>query len=447
MFKKSEEVNIKIIKGKVTNFLNKYGVNYETIDIQKYVDIFLEEMCRGLKGSKSSLKMLPAFIELKNKIPLNKPVIVLDAGGTNFRSAVVKFQKDYEPVIENYNHTVMPGFKKEISKDTFFRNIANNIKGFLDKSKNIGFVFSYPMEIFPNRDGKLINFTKEIKVKKMEGEFIGENLLTEIKKLGFDSNKKIILLNDTNASLLAGAYSFQNRQYDSFIGLILGTGLNVSYIDRNSNISNGFIPKSAKNEYQVINVEAAGFSKGPQGEIDYYFDSKTKDPGSNVYEKMASGAYIGSLAAELVRFGINSNLFTESFNGKIGTEFILDSNDLDDYLLYPPKNETLKKLSGYMSIEDKVILYYLFENLVERAAILTSIVLASCIIKSGKGKNPCNPVCIVAEGSSFYKLKNFKSRVEFYMRNIFTLRGLYYYEINKIDNAVMIGGAAAGLSI
>ncbi|MCL4377241.1 MAG: hexokinase [Actinobacteria bacterium] len=447
MLKNSEEVNIKKIKGKVSDFLNKYGMNYETIDIQKYVDIFLEEMHRGLKGYESSLKMLPTFIEVKNKIPLNKPAIVLDAGGTNFRSAVVKFHKDYKPVIENYNHTVMPGFKEEISKEAFFRNITGNIKGFLDKSNNIGFVFSYPMEIFPNRDGKLINFTKEIKVKKMEGEFIGENLLAEIKKLGFYSNKKIILLNDANASLLAGLYFLHDRQYDSFIGLILGTGFNVSYMERNSNINKSVVLKSSKNEYQIINVEAGAFSKGPLGEIDYYFDSKTKNPGSGIYEKMLSGAYMGGLAAELVRFGKDSNLFTGSFSSKIGAEFILDSSDLDDYLLYPPKNETLKKLLRYMSREDKVVLYYLFENLVERAAILTSIVLASCIIKSAKGKNPCNPVCIVAEGNSFYKLKDFKSRVEFYMKNIFNKRGSYYYEINKIENAIMVGGAAAGLSV
>jgi hexokinase len=86
-----------------------------------------------------------------------------------------------------------------------------------------------------------------------------------------------------------------------------------------------------------------------------------------------------------------------------------------------------------------------FDNLTQRASILTSIVLTAAIIKSGKGANPCNPVCITAEGSSFYRLKNFQARVEFYMRSILSQRGSYYYEINKVDNAILLGAAAAGL--
>ena len=41
----------------------------------------------------------------------------------------------------------------------------------------IGFCFSYPTEIFPNKDGKLLYWTKEIKIPRMAGQFIGKNLL------------------------------------------------------------------------------------------------------------------------------------------------------------------------------------------------------------------------------------------------------------------------------
>lgn len=63
---------------------------YSDIDIHKYILIFLDEMANGLEGSNSSLKMLPTFIEFKNKIPINEPIIVIDAGGTNLRSAIVE---------------------------------------------------------------------------------------------------------------------------------------------------------------------------------------------------------------------------------------------------------------------------------------------------------------------------------------------------------------------
>ena len=439
-------MDIKKIKNSVSNFLNKYGMNYEAINIHKYVDIFLKEMQNGLSGAKSSLKMLPTFIQFRNKFSLNKPVIVIDAGGTNFRSAVISFKDRNIPVVENFKQSIMPGLKEEASKEEFFKIIVDDIKDILDASENIGFVFSYPLEIFPNKDGRLIKFTKEIKAREVEGEFIGQNLLSAILKQGFVSNKKVIMLNDTVASLLAGILTFQNREYESYIGLILGTGCNACYIEKNKNIKNKFVEDLDKNEYQIINIEAGNFSKGPMGKIDLKFDSKTIDRGKGSFEKMFSGAYLGGLATEVVQYGINEKIFTCSFAERFSENIILESRDIDDYLFYPPKSGILAEFIKDMSTTDKITIYYLFENLVERAAILVSIVLAASIIKSNKGRNPCNPVCITAEGRSFYKLKNFQSRVDYYLRQILNAGDNYYYEINKVDNAILLGAAVAGLT-
>ena len=105
-----------------------------------------------------------------------------------------------------------------------------------------------------------------------------------------------------------------------------------------------------------------------------------------------------------------------------------------------------KDLSKYMNNSDLVSLYYIFDGLVERSALMVAIILSAAIIKSGKGKNPLSPVCINAEGSTFYNLKNFKFRVKSYLKKILEQRGNYFYEINRVDNAVLLGGAVAGLS-
>ena len=440
------EIDIKKIKNNVSNFLNKYRMNHEAINSQKYVDIFLKEMQNGLAGTESSLKMLPTFIQFRNKISLNKPVIVIDAGGTNFRSAVISFKDRNNPVIENFKQSTMPGLKEEVSKEEFFKIMVDNIRGILNASENIGFVFSYPLEIFPDKDGRLIRFTKEIKAKEVEGEFIVKNLLSAIKKQGFGSNKKIILLNDTTASLLASILAFQNREYESYVGLILGTGCNACYIEKNENIKNKFVEDLDKNEYQIINIESGSFSKGPEGKIDLKFNNNTIDPGKNSFEKMFSGAYLGGLATEVIQYGINEKIFSGSFAERFSENIILESRDVDGYLFYPPKSGILAELIKDMSLIDKITIYYLFENLVERAAILVSIVLAASIIKSDKGRNPCNPVCIIAEGRSFYNLNNFQSRVDYYLKQILNAKGNYYYEINKVNNAILLGAAVAGLT-
>lgn len=440
--------DLKNTKDAVTNFLRKYKMYFEDIDIHKYVDLFLEEMRRGLAGEGSSLKMFPSFIQFRNRILTNRPVIVLDAGGTNFRSAVIVFNDKNQPVIRNFKQSYMPGLKSEVSKDEFFRMIVENIKDIIDESDNIGFVFSYPIEVYPNRDGKLGSFTKEIKAKEVEGEFIGENLRTAIKKQGFKGDKKIVMLNDAVASLLSGVSAFQNRNFESFIGFILGTGSNASYIEKNSNIKKKSIEGLYADDYQIINIESGNFSKGPMGEIDLKFDSRTSNPDLNRYEKMFSGAYLGGLATEAVRFALADGLFSDAFSEKFNNSIILESSDIDDFLFYPPKKSArLIDLIKGIGTRDLVILYYIFDDLIERASIFASIILTSAIIKSAKGNNPCNPICITAEGSSYYMMKNFQARIECYMRNILSQRGNYYYEINKVDNAILLGAAAAGIGI
>jgi hexokinase len=436
---------LKNVKDAVTNFLRKYKMYFEDIDIHKYVDLFLDEMQRGLVGEESSLKMFPTFIQFRNKIPTYKPVIAIDAGGTNFRSAVIVFNNKNEPVIQNLKQSNMPGSKGEVSKDEFFRVMVENIKDIIDESDSIGFVFSYPIEIYPNRDGKLAYFTKEIKAKEVEGEFIGENLMAAIKKQGFKGSKKIVLLNDTIASLLSGISAFQNRNYENYVGFILGTGSNVSYIEKNSNIKEKHVENLDGDDYQIINIESGNFSKGPMGEIDLKFDSKTLNPRMGRYEKMFSGAYLGGLATEVVRFALKDGLFSDAFSKKFNDSVVLESRDIDDFLFYPPQDQRLINLIKGIENRDLVSLYLIFDNLVERASVFAAIILASVIIKSNKGTNPCSPVCITAEGSSFYRMKNFQTRVEYHLRNTLSQRGCYCYEINKVENAILLGAAAAGL--
>ena len=440
-------INISKISDEVSGFLSAYKMNYRDIDASFYVELFLKHMHAGLAGKDSSLKMLPTFIDCTAKISGNKPVIALDAGGTNLRSAIVNFKKGMEVSINYLNKSRMPGVEKKVSREDFFNAIADNIEGLLNKSDRIGFVFSYPIEIFADRDGKLIRFTKEIKAPEVVGEFIGKNLLKALKRKSYSADKKIVLLNDTVAILLSGIIAFADRQYDSFIGFVLGTGMNACYIEKNSNIKKQPSKDPDTKGCQVINIEAGSFLYPPSGKIDASFDAKTLNPGAALFEKMLSGAYLGGLVLEVFKFAANEGLFSVAIKDIFKSLKSLQSREVDEYLNYPPHYTEIGKHIDKMTEKDKITVYFLLDSMVERAAVLSAIVLASSIIKSGKGNNPCHPVCIVAEGSSFYKMKNFKSRVDKYLQEILSQKGNYYFEIQKVENAAMLGGATAGLTI
>jgi hexokinase len=433
------------VKEKVDCFLKKYGMDFKSSDLGENCNIFIDEMQKGLDSSDSSLMMIPTYISTDREIPVNKPVIVVDAGGTNFRVAVVYFDKDKKPVIEDFMLYPMPGTKGEITKEEFFDTMAGYIKPVLDKSSKISFCFSYPVEILPNREGRLIKFSKEVKVKDVDGELIGENLLKAIRKLGCTDEKSIILLNDTVATLLGGKASSPDRMFDSYIGFILGTGTNTCYIERRSNI--GKVPGLKNSEgSMLINVESGNYNKVPRGKIDLEFDSGTVNPGGYAFEKAISGAYQGGLILAVIRKAATDGLFSESFLKNLSGINELSSKEIDDFLYYPYGDNALARccLAG-KGDDDRLVLFYLIDTIFERVAMFVTFNLTAVLIKTGKGTNPCAPVLITADGSTFYKSKLFKNKLEYYIRKFTNDEKHLFCEFVKVENGTLIGTAIAGL--
>ncbi len=439
------------IKKKAEKFLKSYGMDFQSIDLEENCEIFLKEMRNGLSGVDSSLKMIPTYISIEKDTPVQEPVIVMDAGGTNFRVAVVTFDNERRPVIEDFKLYAMPGTKGRITKDEFFRTIAGYMEPVLGKSNKIGFCFSYPTEILPNGDGRLIQFCKEVQVEGVEGELIGENLLKTIKEMGYKEDKKVVMLNDTVATLLGAKASFPDRVFDSYIGFILGTGTNTCYIEENRNIAK-LQEIAAKEGSMLVNVESGAYGKAPMGQIDISMDLTTVNPGQYLFEKMIAGGYQGSLMLAVIKRAASEGLFHGDFAGKIQKLGELASKDIDDFLNFPysdqnPLARCCMDNSTQNTNTNCQILYHLIDGMMERAARLAAVNLASVVIKTGKGADPSLPVCITAEGTTFYKSKFVRSKLEAYLKGYLNDKKNLYYEFVKVENATLIGTAIAGLML
>ena len=426
------------------DFLKKYEMDFEELDIDSNVRVFIDEMAQGLAGQKSSLEMLPTYMQVDTDVPANKPVIVMDAGGTNFRVATVWFDENKKPTIENFRLFPMPGIEKEVGKDEFFRIILGYVRDILDKAKNVGFCFSYPTEILPSKDGKLINFSKEIKAGQVHGQVIGENLNHAIATAGAGENKHVVLLNDTVATLLAGRDN-KNRIFDGYVGFILGTGTNCCYVEKNSNITKKKGLDAAGS--QIVNIESGGFGKCRQGKIDILFDQTTTNPGVHTFEKMISGGYLGALCLKVIQTAADEGLFSKGVADSLNATKKLETKELSDFLYYPETGDNPLAVSCKNGRPDDVTkLYCLAERLVERAAKQTAMNLSTAAIKSDKGKEPNRPICFVAEGTTFYHLKGLRSKVEYYLKDYLERQRQIYYDIISVENATLIGAAIAGLT-
>lgn len=430
------------IKQSVKDFLQNCGMSAENIDLMGETEKFIAEMEQGLAGAGGSLKMIPTYINASCEIPVGEPVIAIDAGGTNFRVAVVTFDGNKKPSLEGFQKFPMPGTQGKLGREEFFRTIADYLSPLLGKAKKIGFCFSYPTEILPNGDGRLIRFCKEIQVDGVEGELVGQGLLDAIAAAGGDMGKSIVLLNDTVATLLGGKAERANRQYGSYIGFILGTGTNTCYIEKIGNITklDGLHPDGA----MIVNIESGAYDKAPRGLVDVEFDAETTNPGEHAFEKMISGGYFGELALATFKRAAAEGLLSAACGKELAAIGEFATKDVNEYLDDPHGSGALARCCA--GDADREALYYLVDGLYERAAKFVAANLSAVVKKSGAGRSPCMPVCVTADGTMFNKSKMFRSKLEHYVKvHMNEAMGLYA-EFIEVENATLLGTAIAGLT-
>lgn len=422
----------------VKEFLKGHRLVASAGDINNLVGIFTEDMSGGLRGKEGALRMIPTYIEAENDFHKEIPVLAIDAGGTNFRAALISFNSNGHIAIDNICNHRMPGIDSEISAGEFFNTIAGYIRHLADRAERIGFCFSYPSEIFPDKDGKLIQFCKEVKAPEVVGKLIGRNLL---KVLG-TPRKPIVLLNDTVATLLAGKSEAMEKSYDSFIGYILGTGTNTCYIEQNSNIIKN--KNLVQNKSQIINVESGNFRNPPRSNLDIIFDNTTFDPGSYTFEKMFSGGYFGGLSLTVLKTAANEGIFSGKSSEQLNQLALLTSNDVNNYVIDPEsENNVLNKC--FRGDHEREAALIIIDTLINRAAVLAASNLAAVVLWTGKGKLAEKPVLITIEGTTFYKLHNLKERFEKYFTDYLSAERKRYVEFAEVENANLKGAALAAL--
>ncbi len=423
-------------------FLDDYKLNEESIDMKMQCDSFLREMRKGLaEKEKSSLEMIPTYTTVDAQIQPGDKVIVLDAGGTNFRVALVTFDESLNPVISHYKKTGMPGVHHEVSAAEFFSTLADGVEPIINESDNIGFCFSYAATITPERDGIPIVFSKEIKAPEVIGKPVGASLLKELALRGYDvSHKKIAVLNDTVATLLAGKASKDSQNYSTFIGFILGTGTNTAYIENNSEI------KKLKNlpiGHQIINVESGNYDLSV-GVIDELFFQTTKDPSIYHFEKMISGAYLGAFSRIAVEKAIEEGVLSEEFGMRFKEIEPINTTRMSNYLEMP-LNEQYDLVRCITNEKDSHALYLILDSIIRRAAKLTAINLSAAVLSTQGGVDPRHPVLINADGTTFYKTEKLEFYTRMYLDMFLQKQHHRYYKIVQIDNSPIIGAAVAPL--
>lgn len=425
----------------VSAFLSSHNF-VRHVDVNTVAESILDDMNRGLNGLKSDEDMIPTWCMPPKSKVVNKSVIVIDAGGTNFRSCLVTFDANGCASISEMEKTKMPGVERELSKKEFFEQFASNLEHLKNKADSIGFCFSYPMQITDNGDGILLGFSKEVKAPEVVGSRIGECLKEALVARGWNEPKRVTMLNDTVAALLAGAAaSKKGREYSSYIGLILGTGMNAAYIQP-------AIPTRENFPQQIVVCESGKTRCVNRSDFDIALDKKTQKPGEFYMEKLCSGAYLGPVVYEMLQVAAAEKLFSESMNKALSAVKEFSTIQMSEFLACPYNTDSeLARIcvENNATDEDYDKLYQLLDAVAERSARHAAAILVAAVVQSGEGKNAAKPVCILCNGSTFYKTHMINNRVHAYLDAILTEQKGLYWEIVSVDDDITLGTAIAGL--
>jgi len=333
---------------------------------------FQQHMEQGLKGSDSSLKMFPSYLQA----PLGKEVgtfLALDFGGSNVRAAIVELKgegtflelhKLVRPLADpvsgrDYRSASIKAeelfdFLAGIIQDVLTFSTDNQRLNYRSQPLPLGFAFSFPYRQRKIGEGFLLRWDKEVKTSGVVGNDVSQLLASALSRRGLGNLiGPAAIVNDTVTTFLTAAY--QDPSVD--IASIIGTGHNTCYLEQKAP---GFETPI------IINSESGNFSGAPQSTYDRTLDLESDNPGEQSFEKMLSGKYLGEVFRQIVQDlahrGLRDTLYSPA---RWNQPYSISSKDLALIL-------TEETASFSRSINEHLVLQRIAHMLTKRSARLAA---------------------------------------------------------------------------
>jgi hexokinase len=363
-------------------------------------EALVARMDDGLRRDHQQVACLPAYLA-QPQAGLRGRALVVDAGGTNVRAALVELGERAVVSKGPLKGSLPDGRHAPVQADRFFGYQADLLRQLgapLDLP--LGYCFSYAARVEPDGDARLLHWTKGIQVEGVVGELVGRALRSSLGTPG-----PVKVLNDTVACLLGGAY-WAGTDFTNYIGLIVGTGNNMATF-----LPAARVPK-LEGPWQgllAVNLESGNFHPPHLHAVDEHIDQASDNPGKQRYEKAVSGFYLPQLLQCLCP---QLNLPAES-----SSEVVVEWADREG--------------------QDPASLAARW--LLRRSADMVAAALAGVA-----DHLPAGPLAIQAEGGLFWKATGYADRVQQTLAKL--LDSSRSFAILRGDEVNLVGAAVAALS-
>lgn len=416
--------------------------NFSDERLKNIVRRFTAEMNLGLRGEPSSLKMLPAFID--TPVGREKGVfLAIDLGGTNFRllklalkaAAGVRVIKERKIKIEK---RLICGKGQDL-----FDFIAENLGDFFGNKQeiNAGFTFSFPVKQTGTASGELVHWTKGFCATGVVGRDVVKLLNESLARKNLKNIRVVALANDTVGTLLTGRY----KQSDCDIAIILGTGTNACYRESLSEIPKWRKPYAPKDK-MIVNIEWGNFNKLYSTKYDKILDRNSRNPGSQILEKMVSGMYLG----EIARIIICDLVKKKALSRAAGCALLETKNALTTESMSKIEADKTKNLSGVAqflarqgvqqsSYKNRLLIKKICGYVSNRGALISAAALAAVVMKIDPELSSRHTVAV--DGSVYEKHPHFSGNMKSGLYRIFGKKS------KNIKLSLIKDGSGLGASI
>lgn len=392
-------------------FLYNHNAAPEQIHAEESLAALLEDMEHGLSGE-GNIPMLPSYLSPAISVPAGEHCCVLDAGGTNLRTARATFDENGTCHLEHLVRQPMPGTEGTLSFEEFYDMLAAPVRR-LGHYERVGFCFSYNTTMGRDLDGTLDFWCKEVQVPEAVGHPVGASLQAA---LG-EGCSRVHVLNDSVAAML-GVKDVQ-------AGIILGTGINVCYTEQCCKIPK--IRETLNADAMIVSTEVGEFSRIPKSDFEQAVIVASDAPNNAQAEKQCAGGYLGGIITCAWNTAALEGLLPPSFrNGHWNLAQISEylTEGAGSPIAYHPDAVEIARAT------------------IRRAAKIAAILCAGPLLRISGHQNPLR---VAMEGSQYWKLTGFRDAFHRELDALLRPWGIAY-EIIKTENACLIGAARAAFA-
>ena len=357
-----------------------------------------QRISEGLAAVGQQVACLPAYLS-QPQPGQHGEALVVDAGGTNVRAAWVRLDGEVTIVKGPLSGVLPDGRSRPVHAPEFFGYQSDLLRQLgAPTGLPLGYCFSYPAQVEPDGDARLLHWTKGIKVTGVVGERVGQAL-----RAAYADPGRVKVLNDTVAALLGGAI-FAGAEYRQHIGLIVGTGNNMATFLPGSKVTKIKEPWGGP---MAVNLESGNFHPPHLDAVDDNVDSISDNPGKQRYEKAVSGFYLPQLLQCLCPH------------------------------LRLPEGASSKEVVEWADKPGQEPASLAARWLLNRSADMVAAGLAAVADHLDEGN-----LAIQAEGGLFWKATGYRDRVQATLAKLITRK----FAIIRGDEVNLVGAAAAALA-